>query len=551
MSVREAGITYEELRRRFRWELPPDLNMGVACADRHPPSEPALIEVTRDGERREYTFGDLSELSNRLANALRALGVREGDRVGIVMPQRAETGLAHLALYKLGAIAVPMSILFGPQALGYRLSDCEASAVITDEGSVERVAEAADELGGIELVVCSEEATAPHHAFWRLVRDASPVFAPVKTGPDTPALLIYTSGTTGTPKGALHGHRVLLGHLPGFELSHDFFPQPGDRFFTPADWAWIGGLMDALMPAWYHGVAVVSGSRERFDPEWAIRLVEENGVRNVFFPPTVLKMMREAGISGTSRLRSVMSGGEPLGEEMLAWARQRLGVTVNEIYGQTECNYVVGNSSKVWEVRPGAMGRPYPGHDVVVLGDDGNPAPAGEVGEVAVRTPDPVMFLEYFRNPEATRSKHTPDGRWLLTGDRARVDEDGYLWYQARSDDVINSAGYRIGPGEIEECLIVHPAVAMAAAIGVPDPVRGEVVKAFVKLAEGHTASPTLEDEIRALVRGRLAAYEYPRHIEFIEQLPMTTSGKIRRLDLRRMAEERRRPGEGSPPGEG
>ncbi len=533
MLVRARGVNYESLRGDFRWTLPQRLNMGALCADRHPTSARALIEHQPDGTTRERTFGELARLSNRLANALVALGITVGERVAIVLPQRVETGIAHLAIYKMGAVAVPLSGLFGPDALRYRLGDSGARVVITDAAHQDAIAEVSKDLGDVAIVVV-DDASPGHQGFWELIQSAAERFEPAATGPDTPALLIYTSGTTGSPKGALHGHRVLLGHLPGFELSHDFFPQDGDVFWTPADWAWIGGLMDALVPCWFHGRPIVCAPRDKFDPEWAVRLMADLAVRNVFFPPTVLKLMRTVEIAGPMpRLRSIMCGGEPLGDEMLAWARDRFGVDVNEIYGQTEANYVVGNSSRVWDVRPGSMGRPYPGHEVAVLDDDGTPVPVGTVGQIAVHRPDPVVFLEYWGRPEATRAKFTPSGKWLLTGDLARLDSDGYLWFSSRNDDVINSAGYRIGPAEIESCLIHHPSVAMAAAIGVADPVRGEVVKAFVQLAEGYPPSVELEHELQSLVRGRLAAYLYPRHIEFVDALPMTTSGKIRRIELR------------------
>jgi acetyl-CoA synthetase len=430
-----------------------------------------------------------------------------------------------------------MSPLFGPQALMYRLGDAAAKAVIVDPSKVDAIAEVAQALPGLETIVMGDQATSPHRAFWPLVSDASEALRAVETHADDPALLIYTSGTTGPPKGALHGHRVLLGHLPGFQLSHNFFPQPDDLFWTPADWAWIGGLMDALMPTWYYGRPIVAAPRRAFDPEWALQLIAEHRVRNVFLPPTVLKMMRQAGLRPSRReLRSIMSGGESLGEEMLNWSEEHLGVGVNEIYGQTEVNYVVGNCSEVWPVRAGSMGRPYPGHTVAVLDEDGAQAAVGDVGEIAVSTGDPVAFLRYWEQPDATAAKYTADGGWLRTGDLASVDDDGYLWFTSRSDDVINSAGYRIGPAEIEECLMQHRAVAMAAAVGVPDPIRGEVVKAFIQLAQGNEPSPELVDDIQQLVRRRLAAYEYPREVEFVDELPLTTTGKIRRADLRERA---------------
>ena len=538
------STTYEELRETFRWDIPQAFNIGVVCCDRHPARAPALVEISPQGEERTFTFDDIRTLSNRLANGLSGLGIVPGDRVAIVVPQSVEAAIAHIAVYKLGAIALPLSILFGPDALAFRLNDAGARAAIVGENACSKLEDIRDDLPNLETIIVVEARTrfSPRggrtRAFDDVVSSAAPDFTAHPTSSDDPALLIYTSGTTGPPKGALHAHRVLLGHLPGFELSHDFFPRDGDGFWTPADWAWIGGLLDALLPSWFHGVPVIAAVRERFDPEWAFGILSDSRVRNAFLPPTALKLMREATPPSTQPdLRSVMSGGEALGEEMLSWGREALGVTVNEIYGQTEVNYIVGNCSSTWEVRPGSMGRPYPGHDVQVINESGEPMPDGEPGEIAVRAPDPVMFLEYWKRPEATQDK--VGSGWLRTGDAASRDADGYLWFRGRTDDIISSAGYRIGPGEIEECLIRHEAVTMAAVIGVPDPTRGEVVKAFVVLRAGRGPSPDLEQEIRAHVKERLATFEYPRQIEFVDELPMTTTGKIQRAVLRQRETEK------------
>ncbi len=525
--------TYDTLRQTFAWDVPADLNMGTACSDHQPSGALALLEVQADASVREYTFGDLATLSDRLANGLGGMGVAAGDRVGVVLPQRLETGLAHLALYKLGAIAVPLSGLFGPEALTMRLGDCGAKVVITDRNAIDNVVAVADDLD-LHLVVAEDCVRAPHRRFADLLGGVH--FTAHPTGPDTPALLIYTSGTTGPPKGALHGHRVLYGHLPGYQLMYDFFPHGGDRVWTPADWAWIGGLMDALLPAWFFGQTVVASARKGFDPAWAADVLATQRITAAFLPPTALKMMRQAELKPRPDLamRSVMSGGEPLSAPMLEWARENLGANVNEIYGQTEANLIVGNSATAWEVRPGSMGRPFPGHEVAVLGPGANTLPPGEEGEIALRLPDPVAFLQYWGQPEATANK-TRHG-WLHTGDVGRIDAEGWFWFSARADDVITSAGYRIGPGEIEACLIGHPAVAMAAVIGVPDEVRGEAVKAYVQLRPEQRPSEALESALRDHVRSRLAAYEYPKIIEFVDGLPLTTTGKIRRNVLREQA---------------
>jgi acetyl-CoA synthetase len=531
---------YEALRAGFDWDVPAASNIGTACADAQPPDRLALIELSGDGTIRDYSFGALTQLSNRFANGLAGMGVTPGDRVGIVLPQRVETAVAHLAIYKMGAIAVPLSGLFGPDALTLRLGDCDARTVVTDAAGLDNVTAVADDLG-LQVIVAEDAVASPHRRFADVL--GSDRFTPAETTADTPALLIYTSGTTGPPKGALHGHRVLWGHLPGFELMYDFFPRGDDRVWTPADWAWIGGLMDALLPALFHGATVIAAARKGFEPEEAMALLERHGVTTAFIPPTALKLLRQSGVPPLrgAALRSVMSGGEPLGAPMLDWAREHLGVTVNEIYGQTEANLLVGNCAASWEVRPGSMGRPFPGHDVAVLGPDDEPAAPGDSGEIALRLPDPVAFLQYWGKPDATAEKTR--GGWLRTGDVGSVDADGWFWFAARNDDVITSAGYRIGPGEIEACLLTHPAVAMAAVIGVPDEVRGEAIKAFVQLVPGHAADAELETQLRDHVRNRLAAYEYPRFIEFVHDLPMTTTGKIRRIELRQMEAARHKEG--------
>ncbi|HZD20502.1 MAG TPA: AMP-binding protein, partial [Burkholderiales bacterium] len=380
-----------------------------------------------------------------------------------------------------------------------------------------------------------------------LIAKASRNFRCAETSSDDPAVIIYTSGTTGAPKGALEAHRLIVGNISGFVHSHDFYPQRGDMFWSPADWAWAGGLFDALLPAWYFGMPIL-GYRGRFDPEKAYYLLEKYGVRNAFLFPTALKLMMKAVPEPRRKhelnMRSIMSAGESVGVTLIEWAREQLGVTINEMFGQTEINYVVGNCQAAWPVKPGAIGRPYPGHRVAVIDEQGNELPRGELGEIAVNRKcegqaDPVFFLEYWKNPQATREKF--NGDWGCTGDQGKMDEDGYLWYQGRSDDVIKSAGYRIGPAEIENCLVKHRAVMNAAVIGKADETRGAIVKAYIVLQPGETPSAALIEEIQTHVRGRLAPYEYPREIEFIDALPMTTTGKVQRKELRKREEAKRR----------
>ncbi len=356
MVKREGLQSLEDMRRSFRWRLPPRYNIGVDVADRQPKHAVAIITTDGRNVLRQTTFGELSESSNRLANGLAAHGVKQGDRVAIMLPQRPETAIAHIAVYKLGAIAVPLSTLFGPEAVEMRLRDCEPAAAIGDKDGLELMS-ALDK--GVRLVDVDRD--------WdRLLLDGSAHLEPAPTGPGSPALIIYTSGTTGAPKGALHAHRVLLGHLPGVELSHEFFPQPGDRFWTPADWAWIGGLYDVLMPSLHYGTPVVSFRSRRFDPEQALELISNLAVRNTFLPPTALRMMRQTH-GRPVRLRSVASGGEPLNGDLVEWGREQFGVTINEFYGQTEANVLITNCASLWPVQPGSMGKASPGHDVKVI----------------------------------------------------------------------------------------------------------------------------------------------------------------------------------------
>ena len=532
-----ATPSYEALHQDFRWHLPSRYNIGVDVCDKHAddPQGLALIVEAEDGRVSRYTFRAIRGLSNRFANALRNLGLRRGDRVGVLLSQSLEVAVAHIASFKSGLISLPLFSLFGSEALHYRLSDSGARVVVTDRAGVAKLEPIRHELPELMAIICVEDAVGDTLDFHSLLDASDAEFTPVDTAPDDPAVIIYTSGTTGNPKGALHGHRILLGHLPGVEMPHEFFPRPGDLFWTPADWAWIGGLFDVLMPAWHHGIPVLARRFRKFDAHQAIELMARHSVRNTFLPPTALKLLRQSGVNAARvKLRTLASGGESLGAELIDWARTTFGVTINEFYGQTECNVVVGNSSSVFPGRPGSMGRAIPGHRVAIVDGKGLEVARGTVGSIAVGRPDPVMFLGYWNKPEATAAKFIGD--WMLTGDLARQDEDGYFWYVGRDDDVITSAGYRIGPGEIEECLLRHPSVALAAAVGVPDLVRTEIVMAYLVLRPGVIPSEELKTDIQEFVRARLAAYEYPRRISFVEELPMTATGKIMRRVLRQRA---------------
>jgi len=546
---------YKKLYDGFRWAVPERLNIARECCTRWAdnPKTAHQIAILRENARGSMvatTYRELRDEAAILAASLKRAGVKRGDVVAILLPQRAEVAVAHMAVYALGAIAMPLSVLFGPDALLYRLQHSKARAAIVDAVGIQNLQEVRSECAELRTLIgieIDDDASVVH---WHTLLESHAGAAPLEvsdTAASDPALLIYTSGTTGNPKGALIPHAAMFGNLPGFVASQNWFPQAGDVFWSPADWAWTGGLWDALLPTLYFGSTIVAGDAKvdgRFSPEKAFELMARFNVTNTFLFPTALKAMMKAVPAPKTRfrlrLRALMSAGESVGATVYRYCEEALGVRVNEMFGQTEVNYIVGNSYR-WPAKPGSMGRPYPGHYVAVIDDDGNLCPPGVTGEVAINRywygqageaqADPIFFLGYWHNDDATRDKYV--GNWCCTGDLATVDEDGYLWYQGRSDDVFKSAGYRIGPAEIENCLVKHPAVANAAVIGKPDPERTNIVKAFIVLTPEYAPTDELVAELKAFVRDKLAPYEYPREIEFLDALPMTTTGKVQRRVLR------------------
>jgi acetyl-CoA synthetase len=562
----KACDAYADLHATFHWQVPARFNIAQVCCARWAASPATASRVAiawehDDGRAGTLTYGQLQAQANRLANALRRLGVQRGDRVAVVMPQRPETAVAHIALYQLGAVAMPLSMLFGPEALVYRLQDSGAVLAIADDSAMAQLLAVRAECPQLRNVLAVGDAAGQGDLDWvsALAAQGSR-FKPADTAADDAAVLIYTSGTTGPPKGALIPHRALIGNLPGFVCSQNWFGKEAAVFWSPADWAWTGGLMDALLPTLYFGQRIVA-FQGRFGPERAFKLMQDHGVTHSFLFPTALKAMMKAVPAPRTqyslRLQAVMSAGEAVGDAVFHWCQQALGVTVNEMFGQTEINYIVGNCGSyldrqgrrhaAWPARPGSMGRAYPGHRVAVIDDAGNECPRGTPGDVALHRldlhgqPDPVFFLGYWNKPGATAAKFTGAdcSGWCRTGDTAVMDVDGYLWYQGRSDDVFKAAGYRIGPSEIENCLVKHPAVANAAVVPKPDAERGALVKAYVVLAAGVQGDAVLVAALQQHVRGQLAPYEYPKEIEFIDALPMTTTGKVQRRVLRLQEEER------------
>lgn len=518
-------------RAAFGWDWPAKFNIARACCDDWAALDPdrvALTEITDSGSK-DWTYGALKDASDRLASAFAAAGVMRGDRVAVLLAQSAAVPIVHFAAMKLGAVALPLFTLFGADALLYRLSDSGAAAVVTDGESLDKLLSIAPDLPALKAVFCTVDATgAPN--LWAQIASHPALETPVNTDAEDAAVMIYTSGTTGPPKGVLHAHRFLFGHLPCMELTHEGFPQHGDKGWTPADWAWIGGLMDMAMPCLYYGVPLIAHRMRKFDTAAAYALIADHGIRNLFLPPTALKLMRGTPVPAGVKIRSISSGGESLGAEMLTWGQNAFGAPINELYGQTECNLCVTQAAGFMVVKSGSMGQPLPGFDVVVMDDAGTPCPPGVMGEICIRKGAASMFLRYWNLPEQTAQKFRGD--WLRTGDLGQVDSDGYLTFAARDDDVITSAGYRIGPSEIENCLMGDPDVVMAAAIGVPDPVRTESVRAFVVLRDGASQDGAAQ-RLMDRVRSRISPHVAPRDVVFVSSLPMTATGKVMRRELR------------------
>ncbi len=518
------------IRAAFRWPAPTRYNIAEQICDRWARAAPERIALELfDGQAlRRVSYGRMAKDSARLANVLSAHGLRRGDRCALLLPQSYETALTHIACYRMGAVVVPLFTLFGADGLRYRLSDSGARMIVSDSDNLAKIESIRADLP--DLAHCFSIDGGAGKDIWALMARASDQRRCVDTGPDDPAFISYTSGTTGPPKGALHGHRVLLGHLPGVETHHNFLPQAGDRLWTPADWAWMGGLTNVMMPALNYGVPLLVHRMAKFDPERAFDLMRRQQVRNAFLPPTALKLMRQVRAEPLN-MRSVGSGGESLGAGMLDWGKAQFGTGINEFYGQTECNLVLGNCGAVFAPRPGSTGKAVPGAEVAIIDAQGNEVAHGEHGEIAVRKGLPQMFLRYWNAPEKTAAKFVGD--WLRTGDVGHRDADGFFFFEARDDDVITSSGYRIGPSEIEDCLTGHANVTMAAVIGVPDAVRTEVLKAFVVL-DGVAASADLEQALIARVRERISPHVAPRSIAFVDYLPMTATGKVMRRELRK-----------------
>ncbi|MGE3301916.1 MAG: AMP-binding protein [Hyphomonadaceae bacterium] len=529
--------TFAETYAAFEWRLPERYNLAWDVCDRHAGDPGKVALIHQDGaDVVTYTFQQIQRRANQFANTMQALGLAQGDRVMVYLAQNPAAGIAHVGAWKAGMITLPTSVLFGVDGLEYRLNHSGAKVVITDSANLPKVIEARATAPGVQHVMVIDGPGGEGGAlpFYATLAKASDQFETLALTPDAPAMINYTSGTTGWPKGALQGHRTMIGHMAGLETLNDFLPQEGDRIWSPADWAWLAGVANILMGGWFHGLPVLTFPMIGFDPELAIKMMGQHKVRNAFLTPTMLKLLRPHRALAPQygvRLRSIISGSEAVGRDLLEEMNAMFGLSINEGFGQTEMNATLGNCASLGHYRVGSLGTPLPGHVAGIMDDAGNMLPDGQVGNLVFQAPDPVMLLEYWRDPEATARKFV--NGWLVTGDLAERDEDGFYWFRGRADDVITSAGYRIGPTEIEDAIRRHPAVSMAAAIGVPDETRTEIIRAYVMLLPGHAPSDALAEEIRLSVRDRLARHEYPREIRFVQALPMTTTGKILRRSLR------------------
>jgi acetyl-CoA synthetase len=506
--------SYEEIVAAHEWRVPERYNIAVDCCDKHAPDRLAMVHEDFTGAVREVRWGELQESSNRFANVLRSCGLQRGDRVATLLPATPETAAVFFGTWKAGGILLAMSVLYGDEGIGHRIRDSDPRVVVTDAANADRV--------DAERLLVLDDA---------LLARGEPAFEVIDTAADDPAQLYYSSGTTGLAKGILHAHRYILAHEE-FVYCHEV--QDGERFHGMGEWAWAAGIAPLLGPWRLGAVQVVYQRRGGFDPARQLDVLSRHGVTNVFTTPTAMRSMMslsDAGERFPQRFRRVCSAGEPLNPEAIRWFREQYGITVLDYYGLTESYPLVANYPFM-EVREGSMGKPMPGWDVAILDEDERPVPRGERGEICLRArSNPHYPLGYWRNEEASRE--TFGGEWFHSKDAARVDEDGYVWYEGRADDVIIAAGYRIGPFEVESACLEHPAVAEAAAVASPDERRGNVVKAFIVLAAGHEGSDELVEDIQRHVRERLSAYAYPRRIEFVDDLPKTLTGKIRRIELR------------------
>jgi acetyl-CoA synthetase len=515
------------MRGSFRWDVPERYNIAADVLDKHDPGRLAMLWEDWQGHERRLSFGELQRLTNQAANVLADCGVKRGDRVAVMLPPTPESAATFLATYKLAAILLSLSILYGDDAIAHRLRDSGATVLVTDVANRSRIEALREQTPQLErILVLGDD-------YDGALAAASEEFATADTAADDPAQIYYSSGTTGLAKGILHAHRYLLAHNE-FEFVHDVSDE--EVFHSTGEWAWIAGIVPGILAPWRFGAPIAVFSRQGgYDPHQTLALLEKHRVRNLFTTPTALRAMAALGDVSSQypgiSLRVACSAGEPLNPEVIRWFESQFGLKVFDYYGLTE-SYPLCANFPTTEVRLGSMGKPVPGWEVALLDENEREVPQGELGEICLKArSNPHYPLGYWQQPEATEEVF--GGNWFHTKDVARQDEDGYVWYEGRNDDVIISAGYRIGPFEVESAMVEHPSVVEAAAVGSPDELRGHIVKGFVKLAAGTEPSEALAAEIQGHVRTRLGAWAYPREIEFVDDLPKTLTGKIRRIELR------------------
>ncbi len=537
-----TNLYVDSSKNRFRIGMPENGNISADTvglfANGEKANHLALIHENLDGSVEKYSFAELDRLACRFANYLQGIGIKRGDPVAIHTGQSPQTGIAHLAIYKIGAVAMTLSHLYGPAAVRHVLTDSQTKVIITNSQYWSKLRDFANSISTLKYRIVCGDTVSNEVEFDHCIDNQPESFEPELTKTEDPALLMYTSGSTGMPKGLLHSHRIIHAYVPSLTLIYNMeLDYPEAIFWSPADWAWVGGLLDLVLPAWQHGQTVVS-TMQRFSAQWAFEFMERHQITHSFMTPTALKRLAEVQQPRQKwklAMRVVCTGGESLPGEVMRWTKSDFGIVCNEFYGLTEFNHMVGCCEALFPTIPGSMGLAFPGRTVAIIDDQGKKQPDGTVGEIASWYPhDPSLFLGYWGNlgvPEKMKM-----GNWLRSGDLAIRDEQGYFWYHGRNDDLIKSAGYRIGPNEVEDTLVSHPDVAEAAVVGKPDRDRGAIVMAYVRLMEGVEKSELTKKILQTYVKENLALYKYPREIEFVDSFPLTSSGKIRRKVLRARA---------------
>ncbi len=530
------SFEWDEIFAEAEWDAPERLNIAHEVCDRHADDrgKVALYYAGKNGERETLTFWELAEESNRFANVLSDC-IDSGDRVFSYLPRIPEHYVALIGTLKAGGVWGGVNERFGPDGIAYRLDDCDAKAVVTTAANRDTIEKALEDAPSVEhVIVISDDGTGIRRgdvSYHAAMEDAETEYETAETGGEDDALLYYTSGTTGLAKGVLHKHRWVAGVAATQRFAVDL--QPGDCYWSTGDLGWLTGPINTL-GAWFWGATLFTYEGE-FDPETWAGLLDEYPISVLFSVPTAYRMLREneSVLDGADLdLRHALSIGEPLSAGVVAWGEDTLGVTIHDTYGQTETGNMIINNYPTMEIRPGSMGKPLPGIEAAVVDPEtGDPLEPGETGEIAQRGDYPCFFAEYWNKPEKTADCFVND--WYLSGDLGHLDEDGYFWFEGRADDVIISSGYRIGPFEVESSLGEHPAVAEAAVVPKSHRERGNIVKAYVVPSASANPTPELAEDIQNHVKEELSAHEYPREVEFVDELPKTVTGKIRRTELR------------------